>query len=135
MALKSDVKVAIPHFRGRYEQINAIFFFFFNAIIVYSLNKNRTRLVPLKLFGKPLTIAGGEIKAQNVTINSSGNYTAQDLESAEAEVRLNSNGSATIWVQDHLKAILSSSGDLRYRGDPTLDATTNSSGDVIQISE
>jgi hypothetical protein len=82
-----------------------------------------------------LTIASGQVKTQNITISSSGNYTAQDLESDEAVVRLSSSGSATIWVQDHLKANLSSSGDLRYRGNPTLDATTNSSGDVIQISE
>lgn len=82
-----------------------------------------------------LDIAGGEVKTQNVTISSSGNYTAQDLASDKAEVRINSSGSATIWVHDHLKAILSSSGDLRYRGDPAVDATTNSSGDVIQISE
>jgi len=68
-------------------------------------------------------------------ISSSGNYAAQDLESDEAKVRLNSNGSATIWVQDHLKANLKSSGDLRYRGNPTVDATTSSSGDVIQIGE
>jgi hypothetical protein len=82
-----------------------------------------------------LDISGGQVEMQDVSISSSGNYTAQDLESAEAEVRLNSNGSATIWVHDQLKAILSSSGDLRYRGNPTLDATTSSSGDVIQIGE
>lgn len=82
-----------------------------------------------------LDIAGGEVKTQNITSSSSGKYTAQDLASDEAEVRLNSSGSATIWVRDHLKAKLSSSGDLRYRGNPTVDATTNSSGDVIQISE
>jgi hypothetical protein len=34
-----------------------------------------------------------------------------------------------------LKANLGSSGDLRYRGIPTLDETTTSSGDVIQIGE
>jgi hypothetical protein len=82
-----------------------------------------------------LNIAGGEVKSQNVTIDSSGKYTAQDLASEEADVRLNSTGSATIWVRDQLKAILRSSGDLRYRGDPTVDATTNSTGEVIQISE
>ena len=82
-----------------------------------------------------LDIAGGEVKTQNITISSSGKYTAQDLTSDEAEVRLNSNGSATIWVRDRLKANLSSSGDLRYRGNPTVDATTTSSGDVIQIGE
>ena len=82
-----------------------------------------------------LDIASGQVKAQNVTISSSGNYTAEDLVSTEAEVRLNSSGSATIWVLDFLKANLNSSGDLRYRGDPTVDATTNSSGEVIQIGE
>ena len=50
-------------------------------------------------------------------------------------MRLNSTGSATIWVHDHLKANLSSSGDLRYLGNPTVDATTTSSGDVTQIGE
>ena len=82
-----------------------------------------------------LDIAGGEVNAQDITISSSGNYTAQDLASDKADVRLSSNGSATIWVQENLKANLSSSGDLRYRGNPTLDATTSSSGDVIQIGE
>jgi hypothetical protein len=82
-----------------------------------------------------LDIAGGQVKTQNVTISSSGKYTARDLASAEADVRLSSDGSATIWVSDYLKANLSSSGDLRYRGNPTVDATTTSSGDVTQIGE
>ena len=82
-----------------------------------------------------LDIAGGEVKTQTVTIGSSGKYTAQNLASDEADVRLNSTGSATVWVRDRLKANLSSTGDLHYRGNPTVDATANSSGDVIQIGE
>ena len=82
-----------------------------------------------------LDISGGEVKSQNIKIGSSGNYTAQDLASDVAEVRLSSNGSATIWVRDQLKVDLSSSGDLRYRGDPIVDATTSSAGEVIQIGE
>ena len=82
-----------------------------------------------------LDVAGGKVETQNITISSSGKYTAQDLASDEAQVLLNSSGSATIWVRSQLKANLSSSGDLRYRGDPTVDATTDSSGDVIQIGE
>jgi hypothetical protein len=82
-----------------------------------------------------LDIRGGQVKTQDITISSSGNYTAQDLASDEAVVRLSSSGSATIWVQDYLRANLSSSGDLRYRGNPTVDATTTSSGDVTQIGE
>jgi hypothetical protein len=82
-----------------------------------------------------LDIAGGEVRTQNITISSSGKYRAQDLASDEAEVRLNSSGSATIWVRNHLKADLNSSGDLRYRGNPTVDSSTSSSGDVKQISD
>ena len=82
-----------------------------------------------------LNISGGEVKSQDVTISSSGNYMAQDLASDEADVRLSSTGSANIWVRDQLKANLSSSGDLRYRGNPLVDATTSSAGEVIQIGE
>lgn len=82
-----------------------------------------------------LDVASGQVQTQDVTISSSGNYTAPELESGDAEVRLTSSGSATIWVQNNLQANLSSSGDLHYRGNPTVDTTTTSSGDVIQISE
>lgn len=82
-----------------------------------------------------LDIAGGQVERQNITINSSGKYNARNLQSDEAEVRLSSSGSATIWVLDHLKAVLRSSGDVRYRGNPTVDSSTSSSGEVIQIGE
>ncbi len=82
-----------------------------------------------------LDIAGGKVDLQDVTLSSSGNYTARDMESAEAEMRLDSNGNATIWVRDRLKAVLNSSGNLRYRGNPTVEATVNSSGEIIQIGE
>ena len=82
-----------------------------------------------------LEIAGGVVNSQDITISSSGSYTAQDLACNEAEVRINSSGSATIWVIDNLEVILNSSGDLRYRGNPTVNASTNSSGRVIQIDE
>jgi hypothetical protein len=82
-----------------------------------------------------LDIAGGEVEEQDITISSSGKYRAGDLESARASVRLTSSGSATIWVRDHLQANLSSSGDVRYIGNPKVDARTTSSGDIEQVGE
>lgn len=82
-----------------------------------------------------LDIAGGAVESQNIDISSTGSYSAEELASSEADVRLSSTGSATIWVSDNLKANLSSSGDLRYRGNPTVEATTSSTGDVIPIGE
>jgi hypothetical protein len=72
---------------------------------------------------------------KKITISSSGDYAAEDLESVEAEVRLSSSGSATIWVRGRLRAHLSSSGDVRYIGSPRVDATTTSSGDVVKVGE
>lgn len=82
-----------------------------------------------------LDITGGEVEEQNITISSSGNYRAGDLESTTATVNLSSSGSATMQVNDYLKAHLSSSGDVRYFGNPRVVATTSSSGDVEQIDE
>jgi hypothetical protein len=82
-----------------------------------------------------LDIAGGEVRQQDITIKSSGHYAAQDLRSSEAEVRLSSNGSATIQVRDHLKTHLSSSGDLRFFGNPKVNARVTSSGDVVRLGE
>jgi hypothetical protein len=82
-----------------------------------------------------LDIAGGEVGEQDITISSSGDYTARDLESVEAEVHLSGSGSATIQVRDYLSARLSSSGNVRYIGSPTLESTMTSSGDVVQIGD
>jgi len=82
-----------------------------------------------------LKIAGGEVGRQTITISSSGEYTAQDLQSTEADVRLSSSGSATIRVRDRLRANLSSSGEVRYAGSPTVDVTATSSGNVVPIGE
>jgi hypothetical protein len=57
------------------------------------------------------------------------------LDSESASVQISSSGSATVRVDGQLKADLSSSGNLRYYGDPDVEATTASSGDVIDAGE
>jgi hypothetical protein len=81
-----------------------------------------------------LEIRGGQVERQAIHISSSGEYLAQDLPSADAEVILSSSGSATVRVSDRLTGRLSSSGDVRYIGNPTVDVSTTSSGRVVQIS-
>ena len=82
-----------------------------------------------------LEILGGQVDQQNITLSSSGEYRANDLASLEADVTLTSNGSATIRVSDRLSGRLSSSGDIYYIGNPTVDVSTSSSGKVVQINE
>ena len=80
-------------------------------------------------------IAGGQVQEQAITISSSGEYRAEDLASAEAQVTLTSGGSVTVRVSDQLSGRLSSSGNLYYIGNPTVNVTTTSSGRAVQVDE
>ena len=82
-----------------------------------------------------LDIAAGSVERQEIAISSSGVYRAPDLASDRADVRLSSSGSATVRVRERLTAHLSSSGDVRYLGDPAVEETTTSSGRVIRAGE
>jgi hypothetical protein len=80
-----------------------------------------------------LEIKGGQVQTQNINISSSGEYLARNLESLEAKVNISSSGSATIWVKDQLSGNISSSGNIYYYGDPEVNVSTSSSGEVKQI--
>jgi len=80
-----------------------------------------------------LIMSGGKVGRQEITLSSSGNYMAKDMASLEAQAGLNSNGSATIRVQESLRVILSSSGTLYYIGSPELQVDVSSSGTAVQI--
>jgi hypothetical protein len=82
-----------------------------------------------------LEILGGQVQQQDIIISSSGKYTAENLASAEAEVNLTSSGTAIIQISERLSGRLSSSGDVRYIGNPDVNVSTSSSGRAVQISE
>lgn len=81
-----------------------------------------------------LDIAGGQVQRQDIAISSSGEYHSKNLASAEAQVQLNSSGSATIRVSDRLRGTLSSSGNVYYIGSPEVDMTQTSSGRAVRIN-
>jgi hypothetical protein len=82
-----------------------------------------------------LELQAGEVPWQKINISSSGEYNAKDVLSTQAEVALSSSGSAWIQVSDSLTGRLSSSGNVYYSGNPTVDVSTSSSGKVVKIGE
>ena len=80
-----------------------------------------------------VVIGGGEVEEQDIHISSAGDYKADRLSCKDAEVMLNSSGDALIMVKDRLDATISSSGSLRYIGDPVVHSRTSSSGDIIRV--
>jgi len=82
-----------------------------------------------------LMIGGGQVGRQEISLSSSGSYMAKDVASLEAQADLSSSGSATLHVQDSLRATLSSNGMLYYLGSPQVTLDVSSSGQAVQIEE
>lgn len=74
--------------------------------------------------------AEGEVQRLRLNMSATGRVDTRDLEAGEAEATISGSGSATIRVRDHLRAILSGSGWLRYFGSPEVDADVTGTGQV-----
>jgi hypothetical protein len=72
----------------------------------------------------------GTANSLRLTISSSGDFQGGDLQVQEANVTSSSSGNATLWVVNSLLANLSSSGNVAYYGEPTVNQHTSSSGRV-----
>jgi hypothetical protein len=78
----------------------------------------------------------GDVNQQNILLTSSGNYAGGQLESRSAIVRVSSSGSATLRVSDSLEAVVSSSGDVRYYGNPPVrNLRVTSSGRAVRLGD
>ena len=75
-----------------------------------------------------IKIGPGQVVQQTINLSSSGNYQAGELQSESVQCSINSSGDATLWVTDRLTGSLSSSGNLKYYGNPQVDIKTSSSG-------
>jgi hypothetical protein len=82
-----------------------------------------------------ITIAGGSAERQDVRISSSGDYNARDVTGTEAEINISSSGSATVNVIERISGSISSSGNIYFGGNPTIDVRTTSSGKVESLEK
>lgn len=82
-----------------------------------------------------ITIAGGSAERQDVRISSSGDYDARDVTGTEAEINISSSGSATVNVIERISGSISSSGNIYYGGNPTINVHTTSSGKVESLEK
>lgn len=74
----------------------------------------------------------GQTNKIQLSASSAGIVNAYDLEAEHADVRVNSAGSARIYVTKSLKADASSGGSLRYKGNPSSSHTNSSSGGSVK---
>jgi len=77
---------------------------------------------------------GGKVNVQNILLSSSGSYLAGALACTTAQVRVSSSGSATLRVSDSLVAQVTSSGNVRYYGNPPkVEGRVTSSGRLVRL--
>ena len=73
----------------------------------------------------------GTAKEMSVTISGSVNFSGSEFQTNNANVRVSGSGNINIWVLDYLKARISGSGRVTYRGNPKIDYTGSGSGRLI----
>ena len=72
----------------------------------------------------------GQVERQEVEMSGFGNYTAPDLESQTASVRIGGAGSTVIWALDTLDVEISGAGNVEYFGSPNVTRDVSGAGKV-----
>lgn len=80
-----------------------------------------------------IEIHNGEFDYFNLNSTGSGNFNSINAISKQANIRKTGSGKTTVWVTDHLQLKLTGSGDLFYKGNPTMDLDVTGSGKVKSL--
>ncbi len=75
-------------------------------------------------------VVAGSVQSQTVDLSGAGSYEAEHLQCQDAEVMLSGAGSATVWVEQTLKATVTGAGSIKYKGSPTVEQSTSGLGDI-----
>lgn len=73
----------------------------------------------------------GQADLSVLNISGSGDFYGFNLDTNRTDVNVSGSGNAEVWVKNFLKARISGSGDIFYRGQPEKDVAISGSGRVI----
>lgn len=76
----------------------------------------------------------GTTLMQEFTVSGSGNIFAFNLLSETADISLSGSGDAEVSVSEYLKASISGSANIYYRGFPDIDSRISGSGRVVHVN-
>jgi len=88
----------------------------------------------VKITGSGKVTVGGNSNDFSIDISGSGNFNGDAFTVKNAAIRISGSGKVNIGVTDNLKAKISGSGDLNYRGDPpVLESSVSGSGRIRKL--
>jgi hypothetical protein len=75
----------------------------------------------------------GNADEQNIEVSGSGDYDATQFKTSKSKAEVTGSGSCDIWVEKELDALVSGSGDIRYKGSPKqVNSKVTGSGAIKQ---
>ncbi|MGB0977512.1 MAG: GIN domain-containing protein [Prolixibacteraceae bacterium] len=90
----------------------------------FKINKNGSGNVAIK----------GKTYESNITGHGSGDITAKNFKSMISNITLSGSGSMSVYAKERLGGVVSSSGNLYYRGAPELKVQKHGSGSIRHIN-
>ncbi len=84
----------------------------------------------VKISGAGNVDLAGQVEAQEIDMSGLGRYSAPDLESQTASVRISGAGGAVVWAQDTLDVEISGAGNVEYYGSPQVTREISGAGKV-----
>ncbi|MEM6807322.1 MAG: DUF2807 domain-containing protein, partial [Bacteroidota bacterium] len=70
----------------------------------------------------------GSAELHTIKMDGAGNLESFDLLSSTSDIRISGSGDADLNVANELSVVIKGSGDVRYKGTPTVDADITGSG-------
>ncbi len=90
-----------------------------------------TRQINLKLTGSGPIEVWGIANAGDYQIAGSGNIKSYHMELNDLDSNISGSGDMYVFVYDYIDAVISGSGNIFYRGDPSFRVDITGTGDVI----
>ncbi|MBP9873667.1 MAG: DUF2807 domain-containing protein [Haliscomenobacter sp.] len=87
-----------------------------------------------RLTGSGKLFLEGEADELILDVTGSGDFRGFKLKLKRADIRTTGSGDAEVWALDFLKARITGSGDILYRGNPQIDFSGSGSGDLINAN-
>ncbi len=76
----------------------------------------------------------GQTNSHTITIDGSGNLMAFDLSCKNCNISVDGSGNTSISVEDKLDVAIKGSGDVIYKGDPTVSVDIDGSGRIRKVN-
>jgi hypothetical protein len=68
-----------------------------------------------------------------ISISGSGNFRGSDFKAKNCSIKINGSGEADVFVEEALRATISGSGTIAYRGNPRIDFRGSGSGRITSL--